>query len=661
MKNHPLKSLALAIFILILLSAQAATAQTIPFETIVNNGGHQNRVDIAILGDGYTAAQMQKYRTDSQTFAQKFLEQEPFKEYQRFFNVHRVDVTSNQSGANHPENGVMVDNALGSGYNCNGVQRLICVDPAKVNTALGNTALVPTQIDITLVIVNDNEYGGSGGPIAVFSTNDAASEIALHELGHSFGLLADEYTDGPPPPCDNTVEPPEANATMATQRANIKWNAWIDAATPIPTTTTNPGVPGLYEGAKYCTNGLFRPTNNSKMRTVTNPALPFEQINSEQLVKRIYNFVRPIDSNLPANLNLTITKGVAQGFSITSPVPFTHTVTVNWLVDGQQRATGATFNLDTTPLTVGPHTVTAAVRDQSNFVRNDPANVLTQDLTWNLTINAPAGNPIDGTEFFVRQHYTDFLNRQPDAPGLAFWMNEITLCGNDANCIEVKRIHVSAAFYLSIEFQQTGYLVERLYKTAYGDATGTSTLGGNHQLQVPIVRFEEFLPDTQLIGQGVIVGQTGWEAMLENNKQTFCQAFVGRTRFTTAFANTMTPAQFVDRLFQNAGVTPLTADRDAAINEFAGAGDTSNAAARARALRRVAENATLFQQENNKAFVLMQYFGYLRRNPNSAPDADYTGYDFWLTKLNQFNGNFQNAEMVKAFITSGEYRQRFGP
>jgi hypothetical protein len=147
---------------------------------------------------------------------------------------------------------------------------------------------------------------------------------------------------------------------------------------------------------------------------------------------------------------------------------------------------------------------------------------------------------------------------------------------------------------------------------------------------------------------------------LENNKVNFCQSYVQRTRFTTAFANSMTPAQFVDKLFQNAGVTPSDAERNAAINEFAGAVDSSSVAARGRSLRRVAEHATLVQQEFNKAFVLMQYFGYLRRNPNDAPDSDHTGYDFWLRKLNDFNGNFVNAEMVKAFILSIEYRNRFG-
>jgi len=108
-------------------------------------------------------------------------------------------------------------------------------------------------------------------------------------------------------------------------------------------------------------------------------------------------------------------------------------------------------------------------------------------------------------------------------------------------------------------------------------------------------------------------------------------------------------------------VTPSTTDRNAAIAEFGSATNTSDVAARGRALRDVAENSILQQQEFNRAFVLMQYLGYLRRNPNDPQDTDYTGYDFWLTKLNAFNGNFVAAEMVKAFITSDEYRHRFGP
>lgn len=270
--------------------------------------------------------------------------------------------------------------------------------------------------------------------------------------------------------------------------------------------------------------------------------------------------------------------------------------------------------------------------------------------------NAPASNPIDQADFFVRQHYQDFLNRPADQSGLDFWTGNITSCGTDQQCLAFQRVNVSGAFFLSIEFQQTGYLVERIYKTAYGDANGTSTLGGTHQLKVPTVRFlGEGLPDTQTIGQGVVVGQAGWEQALESNKQTFAAQFVTRTRFTNAYPTAMPPAVFVDTLNNNAG-KPLSPAEVGVLSAEHAAGTKS----RAQVLRQIAEHQNLVSAEFNRAFVLMQFFGYLRRNPNDTPDTDYTGYDFWLTKLNQFGGNFQNAEMVKAFITSSEYRKRFG-
>jgi hypothetical protein len=169
------------------------------------------------------------------------------------------------------------------------------------------------------------------------------------------------------------------------------------------------------------------------------------------------------------------------------------------------------------------------------------------------------------------------------------------------------------------------------------------------------------LLDTQEIGEGLIVLSPGWETVLENNKQAFALDFVSRLRFATAFDATLTPAQFVDALFLNAAVTPTAAERTAAINEFGVAATSADNAARARALRRVVDHATFIQQETNRAFVLMQFFGYLRRNPNDFQDTDYTGYEFWLNKLNAAGGDYIKAEMVKAFIQSGEYRGRFGP
>ena len=274
-----------------------------------------------------------------------------------------------------------------------------------------------------------------------------------------------------------------------------------------------------------------------------------------------------------------------------------------------------------------------------------------------------APNPIDTAANMVIQHYRDFLSREPDPDGLDFWTKQITSCGADVQCIEVARINVSASFFLSIEFQQTGYLVERMYKSAYGDVMGTSTFPSTHPLAVPVIRFDEFLRDTKRIGQGVIVLAPQWQELLESNKQTYALEFVQTARFVTAFQTTMTPEQFVDKLNLNAGNVLSATERATAINLFSGAANSSNITARAQAVRQVAEDSDLYNAEFNRAFVLAEYFGYLRRNPNDAPETtrDYTGYDFWLTKLNQFNGNYIAAEMVKAFLSSIEYRQRFGP
>ncbi|HVF45764.1 MAG TPA: hypothetical protein VM936_22240, partial [Pyrinomonadaceae bacterium] len=177
---------------------------------------------------------------------------------------------------------------------------------------------------------------------------------------------------------------------------------------------------------------------------------------------------------------------------------------------------------------------------------------------------------------------------------------------------------------------------------------------------VPVVRLEEFLPDTQRIGRDVVVGQGLWEQQLEANKQAYALEFVLRKRFLDAYPLTVTPAQFVDKLIQNSGVGFTQGERDQLVARLSASADV--AAGRASVLRQVAEDSRLRQQEKNRAFVLMQYFGYLRRNPSDAPEPglNFAGWRFWLDKLDQSGGNFVAAEMVKAFLTSDEYVNRFG-
>jgi hypothetical protein len=239
-------------------------------------------------------------------------------------------------------------------------------------------------------------------------------------------------------------------------------------------------------------------------------------------------------------------------------------------------------------------------------------------------------NPIDAPSYMVRQNYLDFLNREPDAGGEEFWTGNITVCGTNAQCNQVRRVNVSAAFFLSIEFKETGYYVYRLYKSSYG--------------RFPTMA--EFMPDTIAISRGVIVGTDGWTESLTANKQQFVAAWMQRPAFQSLYGG-LTNAQFVDSLIAKLGVTVTFAERNAMVQSLA------NGTSRATVLEQLATNPAFSQKEISPAFVLMEYFGYLRRDPDSG------GFNFWLDKLNQAGGDYQKAEMVRAFLESIEYRERF--
>jgi CSLREA domain-containing protein len=287
----------------------------------------------------------------------------------------------------------------------------------------------------------------------------------------------------------------------------------------------------------------------------------------------------------------------------------------------------------------GSETATVQLTAVSGATIGAPATATLQ-IDDNETADG-ATNTIDDPATFVCQHYHDFLNRQADPDGQAFWTGQITACGNDPGCLDARRVEVSAAFFLSIEFQATGYFVIRTHKAAFGDTAAHP-------------RYVRFLEDTQRMGRGVVVGQAGFEAVLEANRQAYLEQFVSTPEFLAAHGS-QTAEQYVNSLFANTGAVPTQAERQAALSAF-GSGGTSG---RAAALRRVVESASVFNRLKNPAFVLMQYFGYLRRNPDNPPDNDLAGFNFWLQKLNNHGGDFRSAEMVRSFLVSGEYRGRF--
>jgi hypothetical protein len=280
----------------------------------------------------------------------------------------------------------------------------------------------------------------------------------------------------------------------------------------------------------------------------------------------------------------------------------------------------------------------------------DGTRVTSAPFTPAGTARPASMNPLNDAAFFVRQHYVDFLGREPDPEGLTFWTGDI-----NANCpffpspcADVKRANVSAAFFLSIEFQRTGFYVYLMHKAAFG----------------AMPRMAEFFADTRKTAEGIVVGRAGWEGQLEENQRRFAEEFVARAEFKARYPEALTPAQYVealDRMIahpwnENEGGALTASDRDRLIEGLAAGTET-----RASVLRKLALSADFGRQEFNHAFVLMEYFGYLRRNPNEGRDADWQGYDYWLSKLNTFGGNYLDAEMVKAFIDSAEYRGRFGP
>ncbi|HEX8189416.1 MAG TPA: carboxypeptidase regulatory-like domain-containing protein, partial [Pyrinomonadaceae bacterium] len=270
----------------------------------------------------------------------------------------------------------------------------------------------------------------------------------------------------------------------------------------------------------------------------------------------------------------------------------------------------------------------------------------TRDGNQSFSFTAALVSQIYDTQFFVRQHYADFLSREPDGEGLAFWTQGIETCGVVDGCREVKRIDTSAAFFLSIEFQETGFLVYRAYRAAYGNLPGKP---------VPLM-LGEFLPDTRQLGEGVVVGREGWQARLAANQTAYFQRFVTTERFLSKYPEGMDGDAFTRALYATAGVELGDEDLGNALQAFRVMGPT---AARAAVLRALVEGETMRRRETNRAFVLMQYFGYLRRDPDAAPDADFSGYQFWLSKLEEFGGDYRRAEMVKAFLDATEYRNRF--
>jgi len=276
---------------------------------------------------------------------------------------------------------------------------------------------------------------------------------------------------------------------------------------------------------------------------------------------------------------------------------------------------------------------------------------------------------IDDADFFAAQHYIDFLRRFPDAPGWAHWTAEITECSDaakrlpgetEAKCIDRKRTNTSGAFYLAPEFQNMGSFVVRVYWGTLGKQESAQCPGVPQNLPAscrPL--YSQYIADMSEINKGIVVNDQLDPNVINANKRAFVDKFITRPEFQAIYGG-LDAQHFVDKLALTTGVPLSAADRNALIAEAATNRssvvfkivDGTNTIAEGHLVFQTTYGEQFFKKEFDTVFVFMEYIGYLRRNP------DQDGYNHWLNKLRTF-GNFVDAEMVRAFIVSPEYRSRF--
>lgn len=360
-----------------------------------------NRINLLFLGDGYTIGQQHIYNQHVDN-AVKYMQQfEPYLSYADFLSVDRLFISSPESGADKPAScfspSSFADTTFDASYCTNNIKRLLTVDYSKVYAAAAGNP----NWDEIVVIVNDEEYGGSGGSFPVISTNTLATDVFIHEYGHSFTHLADEYTSPYPgySACSDINGPAcEANVTDVTDRSDLKWNYFIAQSTPVPTPVDSGynNLTGLFEGARYLETGMYRPKHVCNMR---NLGAEFCNVCREAYVLRVYDvnyaaggklsLIEP-GTQIPVNSSPIGQVSVPMNFSIDTLQP-SHDLQIIWFVDNVPQSSvnssTVTQSFVLTPNQVGTVSVKVQVKDNSPMVHNSRHNELPIfEHEWTLNV-----------------------------------------------------------------------------------------------------------------------------------------------------------------------------------------------------------------------------------------------------------------------------------
>jgi hypothetical protein len=434
-----------------------------------------NRVDILVLGDGYTGAQQALFNSDAETLRVAMFDYLPYKQYANMVNWTTTFNASLQSGADHPpylagctsstccadaaaqsdtSAGTFVDTAFDGKFCTSQIHRLVTINSSKIYAA----ASAFTGWDQLVVLINDSVYGGSGGSIAVTTTNSNAKLIVIHEYGHTFHDLADEYSSAYPgyPACSD-ISPSnncEANVTNQTVPSLIKWKSWITPSIPIPTPSGTAGI-GLFEGARYQTSGVYRPQNSCGMRSL---GAQFCSICSQAYVLKLYrggwgtpsagiDLIEPGTEVPIASSAVAYNVGSTVNFSATVLRPSPDTLSMQWYLDGIAVSGATNSNFDFQQLTASPaaRTLELRVTDNTTLVKAEMAGTdMVHSRTWTIQVNTPLSLSIndvsitEGNSGASLATFTISLSSPAPVGGVSFDIATTGIRSNGSSALAVK-------------------------------------------------------------------------------------------------------------------------------------------------------------------------------------------------------------------------------
>ena len=350
--------------------------------TIRWRGSSARCIDLVIVAEGYTATQKGKFVEDADKIAEDVLDYGPYVATAGLVNVHALFVASEEPGADHPSTGKYAKTAFDATYSTGGIKRLLTANSGKVLSAV--TKEQPDW-DLALVLVNDEEYGGSGGAVPVVSVHANALAILRHELAHVVGGVADEY-ESPYP--GKKVEDPEPNVALKANLTPLKWQHWVTEGTPIPTPDSAKSGDhdpiGAYEGARYLSTGMYRPTPNCIMRELE---VGFCPVCWEAVTTGLAKQVSAVGGGFPDASWVTCSRHGCPSLQV--DVSGMKGVEVRWLVDGKIAADRHATWWYPGELSQGSHEIVAKVFHASSHIRKPSSGVFVGEWTWRMQVGPP--------------------------------------------------------------------------------------------------------------------------------------------------------------------------------------------------------------------------------------------------------------------------------